>query len=98
MKYPKLKFITLISAVFLTVFVLSSCSTRNEWTGFYYPNIDKINDKKTWKIQSGLESLEECREWVDNIYENGDNYDYECGYKCKYDGGIGFPVCRETEE
>lgn len=81
--------------VFLAAIVLAGCAGNNR-TGFYYPNIDKIGDESTWKIQPGFNSLDECRNWVDDVAWNNTNRDYECGYKCTYKSEYGMNVCKET--
>ena len=83
-------------AVFLAAFVLSGCSSNNEWTGFYYKDKDNIGDQKTWIIQSGLKSKEDCRAWVIDMAKDNLNYDYECGYKCRYEKAYNTTVCKET--
>lgn len=57
---------------------------KNIWTGFYYPDLDRIDDQRTWILSPPLYSLEECREWVKTIYKPGDNYDYSCGKGCRF--------------
>ena len=91
------KKLIIIGAGFLAVFLLSGCGESKIWTGFYYPDINKLNDESTWKIQPGFESLEDCRAWVmDMAKDNKKQYDYECGYGCRYEKGIGMNVCKET--
>lgn len=68
-----------------------------DWTGFYYPDKDNINDESTWIIQPGLSSLEECQRWVlFDVSKNNTNFDYECGYKCRYDNLYKMTICEET--
>lgn len=58
---------------------------REVWTGFYYPNIDKIDDQRTWIISPPLYSLDECRKWANAVHKSGeDNYDYSCGQGCRF--------------
>ena len=57
---------------------------RNVWTGIYYPDLDVIDDQRTWVVSPPLYSIEECREWVDVVHRSGDNYDYSCGQGCRF--------------
>lgn len=57
---------------------------REVWTGFYYSNIDKIDDQRTWIVSPPLYSLNECRKWVNAIRRPEDNYDYSCGQGCRF--------------
>lgn len=84
--------------MFVLIFTLAGCSnvTANDWTGFYYPDIDNIGDESTWVIQPGLSSLEECQNWVANISIGNINFDYECGRKCRYDDSFKMTICKET--
>lgn len=67
----------------------------NNWIGFYYPNADDLT-KNTQS--SKLNSIEECRVWVNtqvSLYNpNREGYDYECGKNCRFDDG--FYVCKKT--
>jgi len=87
-----------ILLIFGIVFILSGCNVGNKWTGFYYSDINKMDNENTWKVQPGLKSLEACREWVNSVRKQGDNYDYECGYDCKYNKNVGLTICKETKE
>lgn len=57
---------------------------RNIWTGIYYPNLDKIEDQRTWVLSPPLYSLDKCREWVNIVHKAEDNYDYSCGQGCRF--------------
>ena len=98
MENQPIKFILLLPVVLIAVLFLSGCSLGSEWTGFYYSDINRMSDESTWRIQPGLGSLEECRNWVNTVHKPSDNYDYECGYRCRYDKDINFTVCKETKE
>jgi hypothetical protein len=74
----------------------SDVSSKKDWTAFYYPDRDNIGDESTWIIQPGLESLEECRDWVDSIASTNTHYDYECGVGCRYEPNYLTTVCKET--
>lgn len=71
------------------------------WIGFFYPDQNNLFDHKQ---SYELKSLEECRDWIDemsSIYDpnNTGMYDYECGKNCKLsDSGVGIYVCDETKE
>jgi hypothetical protein len=84
-----------------TLILLSGClsnrSNNHDWTGFYYPNKNKIDDESTWVIQPGFKTLKDCQEWVlFEISGNNTNFDYECGYKCRYDNSYKMTICEET--
>lgn len=82
--YPYL-FGFLIGIVFALGFVLGQqIVKRDVWTGFYYPDLDRIDDQRTWIISPPLYSLSECRDWVNVIHKEGDNYDYSCGQGCRF--------------
>ncbi len=76
--------------------LLSGCSENSDWTGFYYPDKNNIGDEFSWIIEPGLNSLEECQDWVADTAGTNTNYDYECGYKCRYDNNYGMNICEET--
>lgn len=57
---------------------------RDVWTGFYYPDKEKIEDMRTWIVSPPLYSLDECRRWVNTVHKSGDNYDYQCGQGCRF--------------
>jgi hypothetical protein len=72
---------------------------KDTYVGFFYPDASNLfND-----IQSAgtFESLEMCRDWVDeqvSIHNpSGAGYDYECGKNCDLSGGKPY-VCEETLE
>lgn len=73
---------------------LSGCS--NEWSGFYYPDKNNIADESQWLIKNGFKSIEECRSWIGEVAVNNNNYDYECGLKCRNENGLN--ICKKTEK
>lgn len=77
---------------------LAGCSSEKTWTGYYYPDKNNIGDEKTWVIQPGFENIDYCREWVDNVAKDNQNYDYECGYNCTYRQEYKMNVCEKTEK
>lgn len=85
--------------IFAGIFLAGCGSDRfKSWTGFYYSDINRMSDEGTWKIQPGFDTLEDCREWVHSIANVDDNYDYECGYGCRYEKDIKMNVCKETQQ
>ena len=82
---------------------LAGCDARADWKGWVYPDHNNLTDD----IPIGaFVSLEECRKSASkildrlNIYEDGEKIegDFECGFKCKAEGGIGgLNVCEKTE-
>jgi hypothetical protein len=89
----------------LTMLLLSAtgCDQTADWKGWVYPNGAVLTDD----IPIGAyPSLEECRKSARtildrlNTYEDGEKVqgDYECGFKCNADGGLGgLNVCEKTE-
>ncbi|MGI6348263.1 MAG: hypothetical protein ACOXZ1_03685 [Patescibacteria group bacterium] len=82
----------------LVVILISACSINKTWTGYYYPDRNNIGDESTWIIQSGFKNIDDCRNWIDNIAGNNQNYDYECGYDCTYRQEYKMNVCQKTEK
>ena len=81
---------------------LTGCD-QAPWKGWVYPNGAVLTDDIPIGAYS---SLEECRQSARNIldrlniYEDGEKVqgDYECGFKCKADSGLGgLNVCEKTE-
>ncbi|EKD95454.1 MAG: hypothetical protein ACD_24C00485G0008 [uncultured bacterium] len=64
------------------------------YIGYFYPNYEEL---KLWKESDLLESLEECRKWVNATADEYNDYllinfkkeydynmlDYECGVDCR---------------
>lgn len=87
--------IAFIAGIFLGQYFLK----RNIWTGFYYPDLEKIDDERTWIISPPLYSLKECREWVNKVRKDGDNFDYSCGQGCRFTTRYGGThICRTDEQ
>ena len=82
---------------------LNGCGTNSDWSGWVYPDRNSLTDD----IPIGsYATLEDCRKSARNILERlkktPDNAsvagDYECGFKCKADSGLGgINVCEKTE-
>ena len=90
----------------IALVALTSCDNfAPQWKGWVYPDGSALVDD----IPLGMfSSLEECRvsaqSAVRHFEERSDRdgetvkADYECGYKCKEDGGLGgLNVCERTE-
>jgi hypothetical protein len=91
----------ILLAIFLIVVIwaFSSFFKEDTYIGFYYPDANNLtNDIQS---KSTFDSLEVCRDWVDeqiNIYnQNDSNYDHECGKNCNISGSKPY-VCEETLE
>lgn len=86
----------LIGAAFILGLVLGQqWLKRDIWTGFYYPDKEKIEDQRTWIVSPPLYSLEECRKWVNVVHKSGENYDYQCGQGCRFTTDYGETmICR----
>jgi hypothetical protein len=91
-----------VFAVTILALALAGCD-QAPWKGWVYPNGVVLTDDIPIGAYS---SLEECRQSARNIlarlntYEDGEKVqgDYECGFKCKADGGLGgLNVCEKTE-
>jgi len=84
-----------LSIAFLAalLFVGAGCDSP-EWTGFYYPDSNNIENETT-VVQPGLHSLEECQNWVGGIVGKNHNYDYQCGRSCRYEKAYGQTICKE---
>jgi hypothetical protein len=85
--------------VIILFWVTSTYLKKDEYTGFYYPDAGNL----TYDIESSgtFDSLEACRDWVDEqvtIYNLDDSsYDYECGKNCDLSNGKPY-ICEETLE
>lgn len=75
----------IIIVAFCIGFLVGQYKTKRDiWTGFYYPDIENIDDQKTWIVSPPLYSLEECRNWVNSVRRSSDNSDYSCGKGCYF--------------
>ena len=84
--------IALLIVVIIGFFYFTGGET---WIGFYYPDENNLTEHTQ---SAELETIEECRFWVESqiaIHNpSGFGYDYECGKNCNFDAGI--YVCEET--
>lgn len=92
--------ITLISLLGVGCANQDDTKTAKTWTAFYYPDIRQISDETTWSVQPGLETLDACLDWVTNrmLASHDRDFDYECGYNCRYDEDFKTTVCERTEK
>ncbi|MFC1622881.1 hypothetical protein ACFL2R_00185 [Patescibacteria group bacterium] len=88
-----MKSILLVVMFTVMTLALSGCS-KKVWTAYYYPGDGGIYDPDTWKIQTGFNSLDECRVWIVKTANGDTDYDYECGYSCRYEDGLS--ICDEA--
>lgn len=89
--------IKIVVVVVVVVVIFIFLGKNDKWLGFYYPDRNNL----TSHIQSAeVDSLEECRVWVESqvsIYNpSGYGYDYECGKNCKLKKDWDIYVCEET--
>jgi len=81
----------------LIVWGVYSFINADKYIGFYYP--DKNNLSEDISSIVTFDSLDSCRDWVDeqvSIFNpDGNGYDYECGKNCDSSGGKPY-VCDET--
>jgi len=77
----------------ISVFLIGRSITREEWTGFHYP--DPANMKE-YAISKPMQSFGECVKW--SITKKKDNNDsrIECGKNCKYDRELDSFICKEV--
>lgn len=79
------------------VWGIYSLVKTDEYLGFYYPDANNLS--KDISSVVSFDSLESCRDWVDeqvSIHNpNGTGYDYECGKNCDTSGGKPY-ICEET--
>lgn len=94
-----MKPLLIIIAVALIAWGVFSFLKSDEYVGFYYP--DASNLLSDIQSPGSFDSLELCRDWVDEQVSkynpDGTGYDYECGKNCKLSGGKPY-VCEETLE
>lgn len=92
----------IVLIVILTAVIILGLSTffkKDTYIGFYYPDANNLmNDIQS---EETFDSLDACRNWVDeqvSIYnQNDSNYDYECGKNCNISGDKPY-TCEETLE
>ncbi len=78
---------------------VAACEKRpSDWKGWVYPNKDDL----TYDLPLGsFADLESCRASALGVIEalpGGTVADYECGFRCRQDGGLGgLNICEKTE-
>lgn len=89
--------IIILFVLVIITWVIFSFLNSDKYVGFYYPDMSNLSNN----IQSTdiFDSLEACRDWVDeqvyNYNPNDYSYDYECGKNCNLSGGKPY-ICEET--
>ncbi|KKT39861.1 hypothetical protein A3K29_00765 [Candidatus Collierbacteria bacterium RIFOXYB2_FULL_46_14] len=83
--------------IFVIFWIWNHVISPPKFTGFYYPNAGELS---VYKQSPELDSLEECREWVEDISggRTDQNFDYECGKNCRLSEAGGIYICNETLE
>lgn len=86
--------------ILLVAGILIWKNLNSTWMGFYYP---EEGNTFNYIQSSELGSLEECREWINQMVRthnpSGYRYDYECGKNCSLsETGIDIYHCEETKE
>ena len=87
----------IVAIGFILFWLWNNVVSPPKFIGFYYPDAGNLLN---YKQSSELNSLEQCREWIDDISggRTDTGFDYECGKNCKLSGGGGTYVCEETLE
>src|SRR5215216_3938911 len=93
------KILLLIVIIVAAIWAFGAVFKKSTYVGFYYPDANNLfNDIQS---ETSFDSLDACRDWVDeqvSIYNpTGSGYDYECGKNCDLSGGKPY-VCEETLE
>lgn len=91
--------IGIVIAIFVGVPALFTLFSQGRWLPTYYPN---PSDLTTYSNGPMLDSLDQCRDWIDSEamrrnQESGE-YDYECGLNCDLDNQYGIFVCDKTTQ
>lgn len=68
--------------IFISYWIWSTIISPPKWIGWYYPDASNLLN---YKQSPELDSLEQCREWVDQISggRTDTGFDYECGKNCE---------------
>ncbi len=95
-----MKNIFAISSIIFFAFILIGCNkkSKDEYTGFYYPNYENLD---SFKEVGKFKTLEECQKTVSSFRDNStkpDMTDGECGKNCRYDTNLQLNICKETYE
>lgn len=95
----KRNIILIIIFAVVIIWGLKAFFNKDIYVGFYYP--DASNLANNIQSETAFDSLEACRDWVDeqvSIYNSSNSsYDYECGKNCDLSGGKPY-ICEETLE
>jgi hypothetical protein len=88
-----------VTFVILSLWLMISCSKRESWSAFAYPNANDLSD---FRYLGQFKSLESCRAaihaWRTDMRVVADT-DYECGKNCDGVPSAGRPViCESTEK
>lgn len=78
----------------IVIWLVIAQMSQPKWTAIYYPNRADLSGFIT---VTKIGSIEECRYVINGLkaISSGENEnDYECGYKCKFNGYT--YVCKET--
>lgn len=93
-----MKKIVIVSILFLSGVLLTGCSFRDTWQGFYYPDgCLACSDK--YIFSPIFNDKESCLNWAEDLKEKKGKPDdlYECGKNCKPPKTPdGFYLCKET--
>jgi len=65
---------------------------KQEWTGFFYPDISDLSE---WTTSPVFNNIESCRDWAYS-QTSYNQADYECGLNCEFDSRYGVNICKET--
>jgi hypothetical protein len=86
-----------IAIIVIVVWGIYSVSKASEYLGFYYPDANNLSEDIS--SITTFDSLESCRDWVEEqvtiFNPDGTGYDYECGKNCDTSSGKPY-VCEET--
>jgi hypothetical protein len=71
--------------IFILHFLWTKVLFPSKWLGFYYP--DAGNLMKSIQSSQEFKTLDECRNWAEEMADSqgrtDTNWDYECGKGCK---------------
>lgn len=92
-----MKNIALISFAILSVFLLSGCDKKENWSLFIYPYGNP--SEKSINTINAYSSFEECSNGFEFNKKSFPKASFECGYKCKtQDIELGLYICEDTRD